>query len=230
MNRRQQTFLRLLKRLDAYGLAGSNARTARDRHEYFDILRDVLRLYEDTARAHGTTGLNDQQHAELRAVAARALNELFPLTFDESEVVRRVQQWFQGSTAAPAFYVDQPTVRGTRVYDLNDIARAAVAWLRMVARHGVQVVLFDTVDKGKGRRLSKDGAKDRQRILAISEVRRLDRLAARHSIRALWAGGITLPQSYEFGRMGVFGVYVTTAVATSAPVGPEHESDPALAE
>jgi len=155
---------------------------------------------------------------------------LFPLSFEESErVIQLVQSWFPTWTAAPVFYVDQPTARGTEIFERAGITTVLPEWLAMVARHGVPVVLVDTAEKSRGLRMLKSGPRDGKGILTSTMIRELDQAASRMGIRALWAGGITAPQAYEFGRMGVFGVYVTTAVASAIPVGPEHETDPALA-
>ena len=48
-------------------------------------------------------------------------------------------------------------------------------------------------------------------------------------IKALWAGGFRLRDAYDLGRLGVFGIYVTTAAATTIPVAGSYERDPALA-
>jgi hypothetical protein len=155
---------------------------------------------------------------------------LLPLAFEESElVVKSIQRRFRSWTAAPAFYVDVPTVIGPRVLTSREAPEAIRAWLRMVARHRVSVVLIDTVDKSKGRRLMKLHRRDPKGILLPDEIRSLDRFAVGLGINALWAGGITLDQVYEFGRMGVFGIYVTTAATTTRPVSPAHERDVALA-
>src|SRR5207244_10232878 len=57
----------------------------------------------------------------------------------------------------------------------------------------------------------------------------IDRFAQRLGVKALWAGGITLTQCVGFGRLGVFGIYVTSAAASTAPVSAEYERDPLLA-
>ncbi len=155
---------------------------------------------------------------------------LFPLTFKESEeVIEIVQRLFASWSAAPAFYVDVPAVMGKRVFATRDMPAAIEAWLRMVARHGVSLVLIDTVDKSKGWRLMKQDHKDKRGILGADKIQALDAVARSLGIRVLWAGGITLAQAYQFGRMGVFGIYVTTAAAAARPVSVAHEDDVALA-
>jgi hypothetical protein len=44
----------------------------------------------------------------------------------------------------------------------------------------------------------------------------------------LWAGGITGPQAYELGKLGVFGIYVTTAAAKAVAVKGKYGRDPGL--
>ena len=49
-------------------------------------------------------------------------------------------------------------------------------------------------------------------------------------IKVLWAGSITGKQAYEFGQLGVFGVYVTTAASKKVAVSGTYVCDPGLAE
>jgi hypothetical protein len=155
---------------------------------------------------------------------------LFPLTLVESEqVVEAMQRWLPSWCAAPAFYVDVPAVMNNRVFSVRDMPEAIEAWLRMVARHGVRIVLIDTVQKSKGQRLMKEDRRDKHGILSAEQIRVLDVVARSLGICVLWAGGITLAQAYEFGRMGAFGIYVTTAAAVPRPVSPAHKDDVALA-
>lgn len=155
---------------------------------------------------------------------------LFPLTLDESaEVVECVQRWFHDWTAAPAFYVDIDTIAIGRVFPRREVSEAARAWLDTVGAHGVKVVLIDTVMKGEGRHLLKTGPRDSKGIFTLDQIRDLDAYARGRGVRALWAGGITVPQAYELARLEVFGLYVTSAVASTRAVGPDHEADPGLA-
>ena len=101
-------------------------------------------------------------------------------------------------------------------------------WLDVVGRHGVKVVLIDTMEKSKGHRLLR--TKDTPMgLLRPSQVQDIDKMAARRGIKTLWAGGITFPQVFEFGKLGVFGIYVTTAVATARPVSKAYRREPLLA-
>jgi hypothetical protein len=126
-------------------------------------------------------------------------------------------------------YVDHPLVTTTDVFHGPRLAAGVRRWLDMVAKHQVRVVLIDTVKKSEGRRLLKDGPADARGFLTADEVSGLTAFAAGRGIKVLWAGGITLPQAYEFGRLGVFGVYVTSAAAALRPVGRKYRKDPALA-
>jgi len=154
---------------------------------------------------------------------------VFPLTLEETDrVVACIQDWCGTWSAAPVFFVDQGLLASDRVYAGRDVAAGVRRWLDTVAGHGVRVVLIDTMDKGKGWRLYKrDG--DPKGILGPRQIRDLDAYAAKLGVRALWAGGISLPLVYEFGRMRVFGIYVTSAAAQAGPVRGEYELDPLLA-
>ena len=102
------------------------------------------------------------------------------------------------------------------------------AWLRAMAKHKVKVVLIDTVEKSKGFKLlrTKDEPKG---LLSLQEISHLAALSESLGIKALWAGGITGPQAFELGRLGVFGIYVTTAAAITVPVKGKYARDPGLA-
>jgi hypothetical protein len=155
---------------------------------------------------------------------------LFPLTLGEAdEVIGLIQGWFGGWTAAPAFYIDVPVVLRDSVVPTRDVVRGVKVWLDMVARHHVSVVLIDTVFKSEGRHLLKTGAGDTKGFFTRDELGVIDQYARGHRIHVLWAGGITIPQGYELGRLGVFGLYVTSAVAAAKPVGLDQREDPGLA-
>jgi hypothetical protein len=154
---------------------------------------------------------------------------LVPLTLEECErIIGQIQGWFPDWSAAPVFYVDQGIVSRRRVYTGNDAAKGAEVWLRMVARHKVKVVLIDTVDKARGLRILKTNG-DPKGLLTPAEIAELNALGQRLGIKILWAGGITVEQAYDFGKLGVFGIYVTTAVSVAAPVSGLYRRDPALA-
>jgi hypothetical protein len=154
---------------------------------------------------------------------------LFPLTLEESEaVIGKIQDWFSDWAAAPVFFVDQGLVSATRVDTHGDLLRGLKTWLRMVARHRVPIVLVDTVDKSKNQPLLRLPGEPKG-FMTVRNLADMDRLARSLRIRVLWAGGITLPQVFALGRLGVFGIYVTTAASSPAPVPPEYATDPWLA-
>jgi hypothetical protein len=154
---------------------------------------------------------------------------LFPLTLEESEiVVRQVQQWFQDWTTAPVFYVDQGFVTRKGIFVGSDISNGIEIWLRAMAKHKVRVVLIDTVDKAKGWKILRSGI-DPKGLLSLQQLADLTALGDSLGIKIPWAGSITGPQAYEFGRLGVFGIYLTTAAAVAAPVRGKYKFDTGLA-
>ncbi len=155
---------------------------------------------------------------------------LLPLTLEESEiVVNQVQRWFSDWSAAPVFYVDQGIINHEGVYVGRDRAQGVALWLRAMAKHGVKVVLVDTVDKSKGWKLLRTGD-DPKGLLSSREISRLAALGETLDIKVLWAGGITGLQAYELGKLGVFGIYVTTAAAIDVAVRGTYLTDPAMAK
>ncbi len=154
---------------------------------------------------------------------------LFPLSLEECDkAVRQIQHWFSDWTAAPVFYIDQPLMTSKKVFAGEDIAKGCEDWLRTMAKHNVQVVLIDTVDKSRGWKILKTD-NDPKGILTLTQIQKLDELGQKMGIRILWAGGITLEQVYHFGTIGVFGIYVTTAVSKAKPVKGTYLEDPGLA-
>ena len=154
---------------------------------------------------------------------------LFPLSLEECDaVVGQVQRWFPDWTAAPVFYVDQGIISRTRVYVGRDTAQGVEDWLRIVAKHKVRIVLIDTVDKAKGWKILKVND-DPKGILNPEELARLNAFGQQLGIKMLWAGGITVEHAYEFGKLGVFGIYVTTAASEAAPVTGDYRQDTDLA-
>jgi hypothetical protein len=153
---------------------------------------------------------------------------MLPLTLSEADfVIGKIQSWFEDWSAAPAIYVDCPTVTPYRCYD-EEAAEAVRAWLDAAHGHRVAVVLIDTADKSRGRKLLKDTPKDEVGILSEGEIRDLDAYARKLGIKALWAGGISAAQAYRFGKMGVFGIYTTTATARKAAVSGDYRHDPSM--
>ena len=154
---------------------------------------------------------------------------LFPLSLEECDgVVGQVQRWFPDWCAAPVFYVDQGIISRSHVYTGDEIAKGVEAWLRVMARHKVRIVLIDTVDKSKGWRILKTD-NDPKGILEAKQIAHLNKFGLKLGISMLWAGGIALEQAYLFGKLGVFGIYVTTAASKAAPVRGTYMDDPELA-
>jgi hypothetical protein len=153
----------------------------------------------------------------------------FPLTLGEIDhVVEQVQSWLPSWSAAPVFFVDQGLMRDGAVDVEHDLPRGLEAWLETVASHGARVVLIDTVDKANGRRLLKKTRDDKTGYLTPAQIDRVEHYARTKGIKALWAGGFHLRDAYDLGRLGVFGIYVTSAAATTIPVGGSYVRDPAL--
>lgn len=154
---------------------------------------------------------------------------LFPLTFEECDkVMGLIQRWFSDWSAAPAFYLDFPHMSQRRAYTEKEIDQAAKRWIDMVAGHSIPLVLLDTADKDKGRKLLKNSHRDRVGILTLEQLTDIDHYANERGIRCLWAGGITLPQAFELGKLKLFGIYVTTSAAEIRPVSEQYASDPML--
>lgn len=152
---------------------------------------------------------------------------LFPLTLDEAdEVMGQIQRLFNNWTAAPVFYIDFPHLNGNKVYSGKNIQKGAEAFLDIVEQNQVPVVLFDTADKDKGRKFIKHHRNDRIGILPLEQITEIDRYARERGIKSLWAGGISIPQAFELGKLKVFGIYVTTAAAAIRPVTDKYKRDP----
>jgi hypothetical protein len=155
---------------------------------------------------------------------------LDPLTLEEQkEVIARIQYWFPEWTAAPACYIDSPLVAADQVYDGPNLAFGIERWLAMVASLKVRVVLIDTARKWEHRRLLKASADDPKGVLTLEQIGHLNVYAARLGIKTLWAGGISMAQTFEFGKLGVFGIYVTSAASALVPLDRHYRRDPALA-
>jgi hypothetical protein len=154
---------------------------------------------------------------------------LSPLSFeDQKEVVARIQYWFPHWCAAPVYYIDYPLVTAKGVYHGPSRGDGIRRWLEMVAKLGVRVVLIDTAKKSEGRHLLRDSAEDTRGFLTVAEIVGLNSFAADLGVKTLWAGGISLPQAYTFGKLGVFGVYVTSAAASLKPLSHQALRDPFL--
>ncbi len=153
---------------------------------------------------------------------------LLPLTVGEADfVIGKIQAWFENWTAAPAIYIDCPTVAKDRCYD-EEAVEAVGVWLEVAHRHGVAIALIDTADKSKGRTLLKESPCDDQGILSLAEIRELNEHARKLGIKVLWAGGISAAQAYRFGEMAVFGIYTTTATTHKVAVRGDYADDPSM--
>jgi hypothetical protein len=154
---------------------------------------------------------------------------LFPLTIPQAEqVMAGVQECFKGWTAAPAFYIDFPNVGQRKIYTMRTITHGIREWLDIVASHEIPIVLIDTADKDRGRRLLKESAADEVGILEPNEIESINRYALSLKIRILWAGGISLRQVFELGKLNVFGIYVTSSATRLIPVSGGYERDPLI--
>jgi hypothetical protein len=116
------------------------------------------------------------------------------------------------------YYIDYPLVTKTDVYHGPRLAEGIRLWLAMVAKLKVRVVLIDTAKKSTGKRLLKCDDNDEVGFLTEQEIASLMKFAQEHGVMVLWAGGVTLPQAFTLGRLGVFGLYVTTAAAMLMPL------------
>lgn len=179
----------------------------------------------DTVARNVWSALNSARHMGLEL----GKYGTFPLTLEEcNEVIERVQHWFRDWTAAPVFFVDQGVLSAEKTYVNNEIVDGLKEWLKIMKHHKVPVVLIDTLDKSKGWRLLRTKG-DPRGLLEPDQIHEIDHLASRWGIKVLWAGSISLPQAFEFGKMGVFGIYVTSAAASLGPVSVAYERDPLLA-
>jgi len=155
---------------------------------------------------------------------------LFPLTLEQmASVMARIRCWFADWSAAPAFYVDLPTIGGTTVYTEDNIAQGLKDWLKSVAALRIPLVLIDTADKDKGRTLLKTDDNNPVGILSLEQVAEIEHVARTLGVKALWAGGMGAREALVMGQLGVFGIYVTTAVSARVAVAGSYIHDEMLA-
>jgi hypothetical protein len=205
------------------GIVGPLLRRARDKGI---LLRTADTLDTDTVARSIWVGLTTARNMG----ANLGKYGCFPLTLAEIDhVVEQVQSWLPAWSAAPVLFVDQGLMRADAVDVGRDLPRGIEAWLDTVASHGARVVLIDTVDKATGRRLLKKDAADKTGYLTAGQVARIEAYARKVGIKALWAGGFRVRDAFALGKLGVFGIYVTSAAATTIPVGGSYVRDPALA-
>ena len=98
-----------------------------------------------------------------------------------------------------------------------------------MSKHKIPVVLIDTADKRKRRRLLKNSPSDKVGVLQLKHIAKVESLAKTLGVKVLWAGGITLPREFEMGKRGVLGIYVTSAAAVAKPVAGDYRRDIMLA-
>lgn len=153
---------------------------------------------------------------------------LFPLSLEQCDsIIGQIQRWFPDWSAAPVFYVDQGIISNDCVYAGTDTENGIKAWLKVLGKHKVRLCLIDTVDKSKGWKILRSG-NDSKGLLTVQQITRMSAFGETLGVRTLWAGGITVEQAYELGKLGVFGIYVTTSASREAPVTSEYKGDPAL--
>jgi len=159
---------------------------------------------------------------------------LVPLTFEEQKaVICDIQKWFSKWCAAPVHYIDLPALGHDalgqeKVYGEKNAVEGTKRWLELVSNCGVSIVLIDTADKSKEKRLMKRNKKDAKGILNIDEIIEIDRFAHEKDLKVLWAGGLKMKQAYQLSKLGVFGLYVTSDVADKIAVTPDYANDRGL--
>lgn len=205
--------------------------------------QDVLATLLTTARTHSVVlqpadrvdPQTTARHIWTGLCVARAMGlelgkyGLVPLTLEEqNDVITRIQYWMKDWCAAPVYYIDYPLVTAERVFGEADLVPGIRHWLKMVATHHVRVVLIDTGKKDQGRRLLKDGPADLKGFLTLEQISELTAYSKTLDVKVLWAGGVSVPQAYALGRLGIFGLYVTTAAAQLVKMTAKERRDPAL--
>jgi hypothetical protein len=147
---------------------------------------------------------------------------------EQKEVVARIQHWLPFWCAAPVYYIDQPLVADREVFHEPNLVAGIKQWLEMVAILRVKVVLIDTANKSEKRKLLKTSPTDKVGFLSLEQVAELTKLGESKRIKILWAGGISLPQAYDLGKLGVFGMYVTSEAAETVALDNRSRRDPYL--
>lgn len=152
---------------------------------------------------------------------------LFPLTLAEVEkVTNKVQGWFEDWTAAPVLYIDYPIVTNKTIYGMGrNLVEGIKLWIKTVSKNNISVILIDTADKSKGFKLVKKSDQDKKGILTFKQIKDINEFANKLNIKTLWAGGISLEQIFDFGKMQVFGIYVTSSAATQIPVSERYKEE-----
>lgn len=155
---------------------------------------------------------------------------LVPLTLEEqATVVELITRWTSSWTAIPAFYVDTPLVTSSDVYDDSMCEEAAMLWLKMARGAGATIVLFDSPDRVKPRRLLRQEISNDVGVLTIEGIERICKYSRELGVSILWSGGITSRQAYELSKRKVFGIFSTSSTASKIAVTAQFERDPRLA-
>lgn len=181
----------------------------------------------------------------LQTARAQGLNGakygLTPLTLSEQQrVVSLVQNWTQGWTAIPAFYIDTPLYTNESVFLSDRCDEALRLWLDMVAKAGAKIVLVDSPDRitpridapsrVSPRRLVRDdgGVQDRG-VLSLAQIKTLIRRSNELDLKILWSGGISAKDAFALANAGAFGIFTTSSTAKRIAVGPVLANDLQLA-
>lgn len=156
---------------------------------------------------------------------------LIPLTLEQQEtVVRLVSRWTAPWTAVPAFYVDTPLLVANDVFDETRCGEALEVWMDRMSSLGVKLILVDCPDRITPRRLVRESeSSDDRGVLTLAQIESLTNHARRLGLKVLWSGGITPPQAFALARLGVSGIFSTSATAERIAVGQVLASDPQLA-
>ncbi|HEU4455805.1 MAG TPA: hypothetical protein VFR81_22260 [Longimicrobium sp.] len=180
----------------------------------------------ESAARTAWTGL----HAARSYGLSAAKYGLLPMSLEEqAHVVRLVTRWTEGWTAIPAFYVDAPLVTGVDCFDDDRCADALTLWMEHMRAAGARVVLVDSPDRVRPRRLVRDeGGADSRGVLTLAQIRSLHEHAGTLGLKVLWSGGITPPHAFELARLGVFGIFTTSSTATRIAVSELFRDDPQL--
>jgi hypothetical protein len=213
----------------------------------FFCTEDLLNLFE-YADSKGVSRLRPFNYVDTETIARHVwsgLNSarcfgldlgkygLFPLTFEESDhVMEQIQSWFPDWTAAPVYYVDVESLGENNMIYTNSkkpsnnprkrgLFQGILDWLTMVGKRRIPVVLIDTVEKAEKMRILKLKKSDSLGFLDLEDINRINQHAKDNNVKVLWAGGLTQEQAYEMGKLGVFGIFVTSAASIKVPISNE---------
>ena len=139
-----------------------------------------------------------------------------------------MQRWFPDWTAAPAFYVDQGLIDVSHVYSGDELERGVRSGSASSRTQGAD--WYSSI-RSKSPRAggSSKTESDPKGLLSLDQIENLNALAESLGVRVMWAGGLTAPDAYRLGALGVFGIYVTTSVSEAGAGRRRLVADPALA-